>query len=127
MKIFIIGYLPKVNEDNFITIHHASTVHDRFNWIESHRDKLLSLENVAAKPSDTTWYTHRIFRTFTGNPLAKCIRVHQLTKAAITVRLSNWKILYIAQQYNFHSQQLFSQKFNNQFLRHPLVYRKREN
>ncbi|VTP61257.1 Right origin-binding protein [Serratia rubidaea] len=44
----------------------ANIIHDLLNWIETHLDQPLLLDNVAAKSGYSKWHLQRMFRSTTG-------------------------------------------------------------
>lgn len=104
-------------------VDHANIIHDLINWLESHMDQPLSLDNVAAKSGYSKWHLQRMFKDITGQAIVSYIRARRLTKAAIALRLTRRKILDIALQYHFDSQQSFTRAFKKQFAQSPSCYR----
>lgn len=44
----------------------ASIIHDLLDWLESHLDQPLALDNVAAKSGYSKWHLQRMFKEVTG-------------------------------------------------------------
>ncbi|AGB81750.1 Right origin-binding protein [Serratia rubidaea] len=102
----------------------ANIIHDLLNWIETHLDQPLLLDNVAAKSGYSKWHLQRMFRSTTGHALGSYIRERRLSKAAQALRSTPRPILDIALQYHFDSQPSFSRAFKKQFGKTPAVYRR---
>lgn len=102
----------------------ASIIHDLLNWLESHLDQPLSLNNVAAKSGYSKWHLQRMFKEITGQAVGSYIRARRLSKAAVALRLTSRPILDVALQYRFDSQQTFTRAFKKQFFQTPAFYRR---
>lgn len=105
----------------------ASIIRDLLNWLESHLDQPLSLDNVAAKAGYSKWHLQRMFKEVTGHAIGSYIRARRLTKAAVALCLTGRPILDIALQYRFDSQQTFTRAFKKQFAQTPASYRRSDN
>ncbi|WP_431223070.1 helix-turn-helix domain-containing protein [Serratia sp. L9] len=102
----------------------ADIIHDLMNWIETHLDQPLLLDNVAAKSGYSKWHLQRMFRSTTGHALGSYIRERRLSQAAQALRTTPRPILDIALQFHFDSQPSFSRAFKKQFGKTPAVYRR---
>ncbi|BEM52158.1 TPA: helix-turn-helix domain-containing protein [Serratia marcescens] len=102
----------------------VNIIHDLLDWIETHLDQPLLLDNVAAKSGYSKWHLQRMFRSTTGHALGSYIRERRLSQAAQALRSSPRPILDIALQYHFDSQPSFSRAFKKQFGKTPAVYRR---
>nr|WP_113865429.1 MDR efflux pump AcrAB transcriptional activator RobA [Brenneria salicis]NMN90470.1 AraC family transcriptional activator of mar-sox-rob regulon [Brenneria salicis ATCC 15712 = DSM 30166]RBP64797.1 AraC family transcriptional activator of mar-sox-rob regulon [Brenneria salicis ATCC 15712 = DSM 30166]RLM31526.1 MDR efflux pump AcrAB transcriptional activator RobA [Brenneria salicis ATCC 15712 = DSM 30166] len=105
----------------------AGIIRDLLNWLESHLDQPLSLDNVAAKAGYSKWHLQRMFKDVTGHAIGSYIRARRLTKAAVALCLTSRPILDIALQYRFDSQQTFTRAFKKQFAQTPASYRRADN
>ncbi|MDR0807032.1 MAG: MDR efflux pump AcrAB transcriptional activator RobA [Enterobacteriaceae bacterium] len=102
----------------------ASIIRDLLDWLESHLDQPLSLDNVAAKSGYSKWHLQRMFKEITGQAIGSYIRARRLSKAAVALRLTARPILDVALQYRFDSQQTFTRAFKKQFNQTPAFYRR---
>ncbi|MBH2903463.1 helix-turn-helix domain-containing protein [Serratia ureilytica] len=102
----------------------VNIIHDLLDWIETHLDQPLLLDNVAAKSGYSKWHLQRMFRSTTGHALGSYIRERRLSQAAQALRSTPRPILDIALQYHFDSQPSFSRAFKKQFGKTPAVYRR---
>ncbi|SQI42737.1 Right origin-binding protein [Leminorella richardii] len=102
----------------------ASIIHDLLDWLESHLDQPLALDNVAAKSGYSKWHLQRMFKEVTGQAIGSYIRARRLSKAAVALRLTSRPILDVALQYRFDSQQTFTRAFKKQFTQTPAFYRR---
>lgn len=85
----------------------VNIIHDLLDWIETHLDQPLLLDNVAAKSGYSKWHLQRMFRSTTGHALGSYIRERRLSQAAQALRSTPRPILDIALQYHFDSQPSF--------------------
>ncbi|MEN3753556.1 MDR efflux pump AcrAB transcriptional activator RobA [Mangrovibacter yixingensis] len=99
-------------------------ISDLLNWLESHLDQPLSLDNVAAKAGYSKWHLQRMFKDVTGQAIGAYIRARRLSKSAVALKLTARPILDIALQYRFDSQQTFTRAFKKQFALTPALYRR---
>lgn len=99
-------------------------IRDLLSWLESHLDKPLSIDNVAAKAGYSKWYLQRMFKEVTGQAIGAYIRGRRLSKSAVALRLTARPILDIALQYRFDSQQTYTRAFKRQFALTPAFYRR---
>ena len=65
----------------------VNIIHDLLDWIETHLDQPLLLDNVAAKSGYSKWHLQRMFRSTTGHALGSYIR-ESLSQAAQALRSS---------------------------------------
>ena len=70
------------------------------------------------------YHFHRIFKTFVGESTHDYLRKRRLTEAAQQLLFSDSRILDIALQHNYGSQEAFSRAFKTQFGITPGEYRK---
>lgn len=66
----------------------VNIIHDLLDWIETHLDQPLLLDNVAAKSGYSKWHLQRMFRSTTGHALGSYIRERRLSQAAQALRSS---------------------------------------
>ncbi|MBS0848404.1 MDR efflux pump AcrAB transcriptional activator RobA [Citrobacter sp. JGM124] len=99
-------------------------IRDLLSWLESHLDKPLSIDNVAARAGYSKWHLQRMFKEVTGQAIGAYIRGRRLSKSAVALRLTARPILDIALQYRFDSQQTFTRAFKRQFAQTPACYRR---
>ncbi len=64
----------------------VNIIHDLLDWIETHLDQPLLLDNVAAKSGYSKWHLQRMFRSTTGHALGSYIRERRLSQAAQALR-----------------------------------------
>lgn len=92
-------------------------------YIEKHLEEKLTLSQLAAKAELSSFHFHRIFQIYTGEVLGEYIRKRRLTTAAKELLGSNKKVIEIALDCGFDSQEAFSRSFKKQFSLSPQHYR----
>ncbi|RUT66547.1 hypothetical protein CKG00_09230 [Morganella morganii] len=98
-------------------------IKDLIHWIENNLEQPLSLKDVAKKSGYSKGYLLRIFHMHTGITLGYYIRSRRLYRVADELRLTKRPVLHIAMQYQFKSQQNFTQCFKAYFNITPAAYR----
>ncbi|MGO3396626.1 MAG: helix-turn-helix domain-containing protein [Serratia proteamaculans] len=93
-------------------------------WIEQNLDQPLTLDDIAAKSGYSKWHLQRLFKELTGEILGTYARRRRLTAAARELRLTNHGVAFIADKYQFDSQQTFTRCFKKQFGMPPAGYRR---
>lgn len=88
-------------------------------WIEANLNENLSLINVTKKSGYAHWYFQRKFRQITGVPLADYIRLRRIINAADQLIMTDKKILTIALDNGFSSQQAFTRIFRRYLIMTP--------
>ena len=92
-----------------IDIQHA------INWIEGHLEDDITLDELSKAIRYSPSYTSRQFRRYTGSTLRNYIQLRRLTKAAIALRDKQIRIIDIAMQVGFQSQEAFTRSFKQTF------------
>ncbi len=93
-------------------------------WIEQNLDQPLTLDDIAAKSGYSKWHLQRLFKQLTGQILGTYARRRRLTAAARELRLTSHGVAFIADKYQFDSQQTFTRCFKKQFGMPPAGYRR---
>lgn len=93
-------------------------------WIEQNLDQPLTLDDIAAKSGYSKWHLQRLFKELTGEILGTYARRRRLTAAARELRLTSHGVAFIADKYQFDSQQTFTRCFKKQFGMPPAGYRR---
>lgn len=84
-------------------------------YIESHLDSQIRLEDAAAAAGFSKYYFHRIFKQETGLSLYKYIRKRRLAQAASLLFNSRIPVLDIAVGLCFESQEAFTRAFKKRY------------
>jgi AraC family transcriptional activator of mar-sox-rob regulon len=93
-------------------------------WIEQNLEQPLSLDDIATKSGYSKWHLQRLFKQLTGHVLGTYARRRRLTAAARELRLTSAGVAFIADKYQFDSQQTFTRCFKKQFGMPPAGYRR---
>ncbi|GIU17067.1 AraC family transcriptional regulator [Shewanella sp. c952] len=95
------------------------------NFIHSHLDQPLSLEDIAEHSQCSRWQLQRIFQQQTGLNVAQYVREIKLSVAADKVLLGQSRMLDIAYELGFNSEVSFSRSFKQLFGVSPKQYQRR--
>lgn len=93
-------------------------------YIETHLQEAISLEQVAQHTEVSRFVLHRTFRACMGESLKGYIRKRRLTEAATSLKDSDIRIIELAQESGFTSQEAFTRAFQGFFGCTPGTYRK---
>ena len=93
--------------------------------IEKNLKTPISLSEIAREACYSSYHFHRIFHAFTGETVGRYMKRRRLTEAAKTLLFSNQRILDIALDYQFESQESFSRAFKSEFGYSPGIYRQK--
>ncbi|HLE11654.1 MAG: hypothetical protein A2504_00480 [Bdellovibrionales bacterium RIFOXYD12_FULL_39_22] len=94
-----------------------------FEFIESHLGDELNIELVAKKAGFSNHHFQRLFAASAGVSLGTYIRRRRLTKAAERLKESADRIIEIALESGFDSQEAFTRSFKSMFAATPKDYR----
>lgn len=94
-------------------------------YIEHHLKDSLQVEDVAKYINISYFHFHRIFFTLTGETLGDYIRKRRLTQAASELLTTHRRIIDIALDYQFESQEAFSRSFHAVYGVMPNKFRKK--
>lgn len=97
-------------------------------YIESHIETNISVIDVCDNTHYSKWEFQRVFRAFTGDSVGGYLRARRLTLAAETLMNDSEKrILDVAIESNFGSQEAFARAFKTQFTVSPTEIRAHSN
>lgn len=85
----------------------------------------LSLDKLARVAGYSPWHAARMFKTLTGKTPLAYIRAFRLSKAALVLRDGHGRIIDVALDFCFDSQEGFTRAFSDVFGTTPARYRKR--
>ncbi len=95
-------------------------------FVESHLDEDIGFRNVASQAAYLSpWHFHRVFEAVLGLTVTEYIRERKLTTAAYALVESDARIIDIALQSGYESQEAFSRAFKRRFGTAPGAYRER--
>lgn len=92
-------------------------------WIEENLSKKIRAEDIETISGYSARHVSGLFRLYAGLSLGRYIRQRRLCRAAYLLRLTGKKIIDIACQLHFDSQQSFSREFRKLFGCSPKEYR----
>ncbi len=103
---------------------------DRINrataYIEQNLNRDIKAVEVAKEAAYSLFHFHRIFLAATGNTLKAYIRMRQMTQAARTLIETDTRIIEIALDAGFDSQEAFTRAFKKAFGLPPGKYRRQK-
>ncbi len=99
-------------------------INEAIDFIEDNLDRPLSLKTISDIAGFSLFYFHRIFACSTGYTLAEYIRKRRLAEASIEITETDKKIIDIAFDFQFESQESFTRAFKKEFNVTPAYYRK---
>jgi AraC-like DNA-binding protein len=95
-------------------------------WINSHLDQRLSIDDIAEKSGYSKWYLQKLFARCRNETLARYIRKRKLAACVHALKSSSTPIITLAVKYHFESQQSFTRSFKQVMGCTPYVCRKRQ-
>lgn len=102
---------------------HYQLIHKSIEYIEQHLEEELDLEKVAKAAGLSKYHFHRVFRKYVNKNVHEYIRARRLSQAANLLLYSGERILDIALQYGFESQEAFTRAFKEIYALPPAQYR----
>jgi len=99
-------------------------IQDVIDYIEENLGSPVSLYEIADRACLSPYHFHRIFSALTGVPVSEYIRKRRLSCAAGRLIQTDMRIIEIAMNYGFQSQEAFTRAFKKHFGLTPAKYRK---
>jgi len=99
-------------------------IREALEFIENNLDVPISLTTIADIAGFSLFYFHRIFGFNTGFTLAEYIRKRRLSEASNEITNTEKKIIDVAFDFQFESQESFTRAFKKEFNVTPAYYRK---
>ena len=93
-------------------------------YIEKNLKSKILLDEIAGEVYLSKYHFHRIFHSIVGETIYDYIRRRRISKASDELLYSNKKIVDIAFEYQFESQEAFTRSFKKIFHTTPATYRK---
>lgn len=112
--------IPVKNEQKQVII-------EALHFVERHLEEELSIKEVTAQFEKSHWYFQRLFRSVVGLSLGNYLRLRRLSEAALLLRNSDLRIIDIAMQFDFGSQEAFARAFKAFSQVTPTEYRSDRN
>ncbi len=98
-------------------------IHDAIVLIENHLTEPLVLQEVASHARMSFRHFQRQFKAMTGDSVKEYLRARRLSSAATDLATSQKRILEIALDYQFESQEAFTRAFSQRFFQTPGKFR----
>lgn len=96
-------------------MYYLERVQKAINYIEDNLNQPLSVADVASAGHLSQYHFHRIFQTMVGDSVMGYVRKRRLSAAAQKLHTSNRRVLDIALEFQFDSQEAFTRAFKRQF------------
>ncbi len=93
-------------------------------YIEERLDEVLTIDEIAKQAGYSKYHFHRIFKNNIGISISDYIRQRRLARASSALLYTNLRILDIALQNQFESQEAFTRAFKKYYRFPPGQYRK---
>ncbi len=107
--------MVRSSEEGDEHVEHIARIRQAIDYIEAHLREDLTVGDVAAVAHYSPSHFHLIFSKVTGGTVAQYIRRRRLARAAWDVALSRKRILDIALEYRFSSQESFTRAFKGAY------------
>ena len=101
-------------------------VQKAIDFIEENLDRDIVLKDIAEQAGFSMFYFDRVFKAMLGESVAEYLRKRRLTNAAQRLLSTDQRILDIALEYQFSSQESFTRSFKRMFGLTPGEYRKHQ-
>ena len=102
---------------------HKEWVDQAVSYIERHLREDIRLEDVAAQAAVSMYHFHRVFQPIVGMSVTEYIRQRRLTHAGGELIRTDKRVLDIALEYRFGTQEAFTRAFKKMFGMPPKQYR----
>lgn len=97
---------------------------DSIDYIENNIKKPLTPDEIAGRYYISKYHFYRIFKALVNKTIKEYIDERRLTHSAIEITQTGKKILDIAFEYGYKSQEVFTRSFKRHFSIAPIIYRK---
>ncbi|MEK6626643.1 MAG: AraC family transcriptional regulator [Bdellovibrionota bacterium] len=94
---------------------HLSRIQRAIDYIENHLKDDLTTEAIAKEAYFSMWHFQKVFSSMVGDTLKEYVRKRRLTSALIELGSTNRRIIEIAVDYQFDSQESFTRAFKAVF------------
>ncbi|MCK9526604.1 MAG: helix-turn-helix domain-containing protein [Limnochordia bacterium] len=92
-------------------------------YVEKNLTSDLKREDISKEIGMSMYHFHRIFKSWVGESILDYLTRRRLTEAARQLRFTNDRIIDIAMQYGYRSQEAFTRAFEGRFGINPGEYR----
>lgn len=98
---------------------HLRQIQRAIDYIEDHLDEDLSTDSIAKVAGFSKWHFQMVFSSAVGDTLKEYVRKRKLTAAVIALGTTDKRILDIALDAGFESQEAFTRAFKQMFGKNP--------
>lgn len=103
---------------------YIDSIQKTIDYIEANLKEELDINRAISESGYSLTHFYRIIQSFSGISLKDYIRNRRLSEAAVALRMSDTRIIDIAMEYDFQSQEVFTRAFLRSFGITPGQYRK---
>ncbi len=103
---------------------YIDSIQKTIDYIEANLKEELDINRAISESGYSLTHFYRIIQSFSGISLKDYIRNRRLSEAAVALRMSDTRIIDIAMEYDFQSQEVFTRAFLRLFGITPGQYRK---
>lgn len=103
---------------------YLAKVQNAIDYIEAHLTDDITIGQVAEAASFSLFHFHRIFLAMVGESITEYIRKRRLTEACLALKETDKRIIDIAFDYQYQSQEAFTRAFTRLYGLTPGKYRK---
>ena len=94
-------------------------IQEAINWIDGNLQDEITLKKISDYIGYSEFHTSRKFKEYTGSTLRRYITLRRLSSAAKDLRDKNIRIIDVAMNYGFSSQESFTKSFKQAFGLNP--------
>jgi len=94
---------------------HRDSIQAAVDYIEACLADKLTLTEIAAQAMFSPWQFHRMFTIMVGMPVMSYVRARRMTRAAQALMHTSRRVIEIAQEAGYESQQAFTRAFAKAF------------
>ncbi len=102
----------------------VKTIENMIDWVETNLQDNPTLDKMSDHVGYSSFYCSAKFHEVVGISFKEYVLIRKLTNAAHDLRETNHRIIDIAIQYGFSSNEAFSRAFHKQYGYSPSQYRK---
>src|SRR5262245_7049845 len=104
---------------------YSEPINQAIDYIENNLTEAVTLEKISAAAGYSPFHFGRLFLALIGETPGEYLRKRRLSEAARELVVSRRKILDIALDYQFQSQEAFTRAFKKRFRVSPALYRRK--
>ncbi len=105
-------------------MNYCENIQKSIDYIEENIKEDININTVVKQSGYSTTHFYRIFQAFTGETIKEYIVKRKVSNAAIEIAVTKKRLIEIAIDYGFNSQEVFTRAFTKSFHITPGKYRK---